>query len=163
MSAGTVKSEAIFSVGKDDVMVEGAARIALGDLRAIPLTNLPRTGAYMAARLRIPDAMCIAVLDKKGIFLADKLFRIGERRDVPTIRSAALSLVEATGAKYMIVGASKKLSGKMILSLNELYAELLDHGVTIIDVIEVVDGTFAPVMKSLSNNEGGYYKAFIQK
>ena len=64
MSAERSGIDAVFSAEKDDVIAEGAARIALGDLRAMPLTNLPRAGAYMAARLRTADAMCIAALDE---------------------------------------------------------------------------------------------------
>ena len=163
MSAPQSRDDALFSVAKDDVVAECAARIAIGDLRAIPLTNLPRAGAYMAARLRAADVLCLTALDASGLFLEDKLLRIGDRIDPPTVKDAAVSLSEKTGSKYMIVGASKKLSGKMILSLNELYADMLDYDMTIIDVIEVTGGAFESVMKTLSNNTGGYYKAFIQK
>ena len=163
MSNDTNNSGAVFPVLKNDVIIEAGARIALGDLRSIPLTNLPRAGAFMAARLRVLNTLCAAALDKDGSFLGDILLKLGERREPPPISSEVIALCKKTEASFLLIGASRTFSGKFILSLNELYAELLRHGVTIIDVIEVENGTFASVIKSLSNNAGGYYKAFIQK
>ena len=150
-----------FSLDRDEVIAEAFARIAVAELRDLRFTTLFRAGAYMAARLREPDALCAVALDSDARFISDTMIGVKGKWDFRAITSALTAFANKTGAPYLILGASRAMPWEVVLPFNSVYEDMMARGVKILDLIEVTGGAYLSLLKPLSKGGGDFYKEFI--
>ena len=149
-----------FTLDRDSVIAEVVARVAITDLRELRFTTLARAGSYMAARLRFANVLCAVALDGEGRYVCDKLIGVAGKWDFRSIFAALSAFSDKTGVPYMILGASRAMPWEVVLPFNSVYEDMAARGVKILDLIEVTNGAYLSLLKSLSKGNGDFYKEF---
>ena len=148
---------------KHAVIAEIMARVSLSELRAMPMISVGRAGAFMSYALRRECRACMLALNDSAAIISERHIRFGPKWQAEGLTRELLSFARLVGANKLILGTTVNAKWLELLAFNEVYNELRSVGVTLVDIIEVKDGSFTSVFRLFSPDKGPVYTEFQGK